>query len=61
MFSLMCFTENNIGCIPKGIALGLRSICNSGEKFEKHSAEYQNYSISRDYKQSKVKKQFSNI
>ena len=38
-----------------------RRICNSDEKFEKHSAEYQNYLIARDYKPGKVKKQFSDI
>ena len=40
-----CFPENNIENITKGVALCLRRICNSDEKFEKHSAEYQNYLI----------------
>ena len=56
-----CFPKNNIENIPKGVALRLRRICDSDEKFEKHSAEYQNYLIARDYKPGKVKKQFSDI
>ena len=55
------FPENNIENIPKGVALRLRRICYSVEKFEKDSAEYQNYLISRDYKPDKVKKRFSDI
>ena len=31
------------------------------KKFEKHSAEYQNYLIARNYKPGKVRKQFSDI
>ena len=45
----------------QGAALRLRRICYSVEKFEKDSAEYQNYLIARDYKPGKVKKQFSDI
>ena len=56
-----CFIKNNIENIPKSVASHLRRICNSDEKFEKHSAEYQNYLIARDYKPGKVKKQFSDI
>ena len=33
-------------------------MCDSDSKFEKGSAEYQNYLIARAYKPSKVKKQF---
>ena len=56
-----CFSKTNIENIPKGVALRLRRICDSDSKFEKRSAEYQNYLIARDYKPSKVKKQFSNV
>ena len=56
-----CFPKNNIENIPKGVALRLRRICYSEEKFEKHSAEYQNYLIARDYKPGKMKKRFSDI
>ena len=56
-----CFSKNNIENIPKSVALRLRRICDSDEKFERHCAEYQNYLIARDYKPGKVKKQFSDI
>ena len=56
-----CFPKTNIENIPKGVALRLRRICDSDSKFEKRRAEYQNYLIARDYKPSKVKKQFSNV
>ena len=63
-----CFPKNNLENIPKSVALEvrrIRRICNSDEKFEKHSAEYQNYLIARDCKPGKTKKkkkkQFSDI
>ena len=56
-----CFPKNNFGNIPKGVVLRLRKICDSDEKFEKYSAEYQNYLIASDYNPGKVKKQFSDI
>ena len=31
-----CFPKNNIENIPTGVALHLRKICDSDEKFEKH-------------------------
>ena len=40
-----CFSKNKIEGIPKGDALHLRRICDSDEKLEKRSAEYQNYLI----------------
>ena len=39
----------------------LRRISDSDNKFEKRSEEYQNYFVARDYKPSKVRKQFSDI
>ena len=59
--SSTCFPKNNIENIPKGVALQLRRICDSDEKFEKHTAEYQNYLIAKNYNPGKVKKQFSDI
>ena len=41
--------------------LRLTRIYDSDSKFEKGSAEYQKYSIARDYKLRKVKKQFPNV
>ena len=57
----ICFPKSNIESIPKGVTLRLRWICYSDKKFEKHSAEYQNYLIARDSKTGKVKKPFSDI
>ena len=56
-----CFPKSNIENIPKGVALCLRRICDSDNKFEKRNKEYQNYFIARDYKPRKVRKQFSDI
>ena len=56
-----CFPKTNIENIPKCVALRLRRICDSYSKFEKRSTEYQKYLIARDYKPSKVKKQFSDV
>ena len=53
-----CFPKSNIESIPKGVALRLRRICDSDEKFEKHSAEYQSYIIARDYRPGKIKQKF---
>ena len=54
-------TLNNIENVPKGVALRLRSICDSDDKFEERSVQYQKYLVARDYKYSKVKKQFSDV
>ena len=61
VFPNICFPKSNIENIPKGVALRLRRICDSDNKFEKRSKEYQNYFIARDYKPRKVRKQFSDI
>ena len=53
-----CSPKSNIENIPKGVALRLRRICDSDNKFEKHSKEYKNYFIARDYKPRKVKNSF---
>ena len=38
------------------VALRLRRICDSDDKFEERSVQYQKYLVARDYKPSKVKK-----
>ena len=58
VLSSTCFATNNIENIPKGIALRLRRIFDSYERFGKHSVECQNYLFARVYKPGKVKKQF---
>ena len=56
-----CFPKNNIENVPKGVALRLRRICDSDNKFDERSVQYQKYLVPRDYKPSKVKKQFSDV
>ena len=55
------FPRSNTENIPNAVALHLRRICDSDSKSEKRSAEYQKYLITRSYKPSKVKKQFSDV
>ena len=56
-----CCPSNNINNVPRGIALRLKRICDSDEKFTVRSNEYKNYLIARDYKPKVVEKHFSEI
>ena len=56
-----CYPSRNINKIPEVIALRLRRICDSDEKYEKRSNEYQNYLIARNYSPSLVVKQFQKV
>ena len=56
-----CFPEKSIENVPKGVALQLRRICDSDDKFDERSVQYQKYLVARDYKPSQVKKQFSDV
>ena len=56
-----CYPKENINNVPEGIALRLRRICDTDEKFNISSSEYQNYLIVRDYKPTLVKTQFHAI
>ena len=60
VLSSTCYPKKNIN-VPKGIALRLRRICDTNEKFDIRSSEYQNYLIARDYKPTSVKRQFHAI
>ena len=51
-----CFPKNSIENVPKGVALRLRRICDSDDKFEERIVQYQKYLVARDYKPSNVKK-----
>ena len=53
-----CFPKSNIENIPERVALRLRRVCDSDNKFEKRSKEYQSYFIAKDYKPRKVKNSF---
>ena len=56
VFPSKCYPRRNINNIPESIALRLRRICDSDEKFYMLSDEYQNYLIERDYNIFLVKK-----
>ena len=61
VYTKTCYPYRNIKEIPEGIALRLRRICDSDEKYEKRSNEYQNYLIARNYSPSLVVKQFQKV
>ena len=44
-----CYPSKNVNKILEGIALILKRICYSDEKYEKRSDEYQNYLIASNY------------
>ena len=56
-----CYPRKSINNIPRGIALRLRRICDSDEKFKHQSEEYKNYLIARDYHPGLVYKQFQKV
>ena len=51
-----CYPKKCINKFPKGIALRLRRICYSDEKFDIQSSEYQNYLKARGYNPPLIKK-----
>ena len=50
-----CYPYKNIRNAPKGIVLRLRHICDTDEKYNQRSSEYQNYLIGREYNHTLVK------
>ena len=54
-----CYPKRNIENIPFGVALRLRRICDTDDKFNDRSEEYSNYFIARGYKPSKVDQHFN--
>ena len=55
------YLSNNINNVPRGIALRLKHICDSDEKFTVRRNEYKNYLIATDYKPKVVEKHFREI
>ena len=55
------YPRKNINNIPHVIALWLRQICDSDEKFKHQSEEYESYLGARDYHPGLVNKQFQNV
>ena len=58
---ITCYPSNNINNVPRLIALRLKRICNSNEKFTACSNEHKNYLIARRYKNKVVEKNFNEI
>ena len=56
-----CYPKKNINNVPRGIALRLKRICDSDEKFAVRSTEYKNYLIARDYEPKVVEQHFNDI
>ena len=56
-----CYPNRNIRNVPKGIALRLRRICDSDEKYDERSEEYQKYLIARDYQPGSLERQFEEV
>ena len=56
-----CYPNRNIRDVAKDIALRLRRICDSDEKYDERSEEYQKYLIARDYQPGSVKRQFQEV
>ena len=48
-----CHPKKSINNAPKGIALRLKKICDTDEKFDIRCSEYQKYLIARDYKRQR--------
>ena len=56
-----CYPMKNINKVPQGIALRLRRICDTTEKYESRADEYKNYLLARDYKPSLVDEKLKKI
>ena len=53
-----CYAMKKINKVPQGIALRLRRIFDTTEKYESRADEYKHYLLARDYKPSFVDEQF---
>ena len=51
-----CYPMKNINKVPQAIALRLRRICDTTEKYESHADEYKNYLLACDYKMNSSKR-----
>ena len=60
-FSAPVFLTTAFKAFPKGVALRLRRICDSDDKFEERNVQNQKYLVAIHYKPSKVIKQFSDV
>ena len=56
-----CYPRKNINNVQRGIALRLKRICDSDEKFSARNTEYKNYLIARDYEPKVAEHHFKDI
>ena len=56
-----CSANRNIKNVPKGTPLRLRRICDSDEKYDERSEEYQKYLIAREYQSGSLKSQSEEV
>ena len=56
-----CYHNRNTKNVPKSIYIRLRRICDSDEKYDERSGEYQKYLKARDYQPGSIKKQFEEV
>ena len=59
--SSTCYPNRNIKNVPNGIAVRLRRICDSDEKYDERSEGYQKYLIARDYQPGSLERQFEEV
>ena len=52
-----CYPNRKIENVSNSIALRLRRICDSNEKYDEQSEEYQKYLIARDYQPGSLERQ----
>ena len=53
----ICYPMKTIKTLPQGIALRLRQICDTTEKYESHADVYKNHLLACDYKPSLLDEQ----
>ena len=54
-----CYSKRNINNVPYGVALRIRRICDTDEKFQTRAEEYKNYMIARNYEPTVVDEKFA--
>ena len=61
VLSSTCYPNRNIKNVPNSIGLRLRIICDSDEKYDERSEEYQKYLRTRDYQPGSLERQFEEV
>ena len=61
VLSSTCYPNRNIKNVTNSIALRLRIICDSDEKYDKRSEDYQKYLRTRHYQLGSLERQFEEV